>query len=179
MQTVLVTGANGFLGQYLVEKLLLNNFKVIATSKGESRLRSAHPNLAYETLDFTDAPEVTRIFLLHKPAVVVHSGAWSKPDDCERDKKEAFEINVTGTINLLKAAEAFESHFVFLSTDFIFSGEKGFYKEEDEAGPVNYYGKTKFLAEQEVVKFPWLYSIVRTVLVYGDPRGGRDNILTM
>lgn len=179
MPTVLVTGANGFVGQYLIENLLLHNFHVIATGKGGSRLRTTHPNLTYESMDFTIQDEVTNIFKSYEPGVVVHTGALSKPDECEQNKKGAFDVNVAGTSILLNAAERYGSHFIFLSTDFIFSGARGMYKEEDEAVPVNYYGETKLLAEHAVRGYPFLFTIVRTVLVYGHPGGGRDNILTL
>ena len=102
----------------------------------------------------------------------------SKPDECELNKEAAFLTNVTGTIHLLNNAGLLKSFFIFLSTDFIFSGEKGMYKEEDEAQPVNYYGQTKLLAENEVKKYSSDWSIVRTVLVYGKSFSNRPNILT-
>jgi dTDP-4-dehydrorhamnose reductase len=53
------------------------------------------------------------------------------------------------------------------------------YQEDDPAAPVNYYGQTKLEAESLVKQYPYHWSIVRTVLVYGNPRGGRHNILSM
>jgi dTDP-4-dehydrorhamnose reductase len=67
---------------------------------------------------------------------------------------------------------------VFLSTDFVFDGEKGMYEENDERRPVNYYGQTKLLAEDEVMKYAYDWSIIRTVLVYGKPFSSRQNLLT-
>jgi dTDP-4-dehydrorhamnose reductase len=178
MQTVLITGANGFVGHYLTEVLLSKNYKVIATGRGESRLSFSHQNFQYEPLDFTSEQQVKSVLQKHKPDVVVHGGAISKPDICETNKEEAYRINVTGTINLLQWAAELKSFFVYISTDFVFSGEKGIYHEEDETGPVNYYGQTKLLAEAEVLNYPFGWSIVRTVLVYGHPKSGRHNILT-
>ena len=178
MLKVLVTGANGFLGYYLAEQLLSKNYFVIATGKGACRLPFRSQNFIYETMDFTNADGVKQIFEKHRPAVIVHSGAMSKPDECELNKEAAFLTNVTGTLHLLNQAALLKSFFIFLSTDFIFSGEKGMYKEDDEAQPVNYYGQTKLLAENEVKKYSGDWSIVRTVLVYGRPYLNRQNILT-
>ena len=89
------------------------------------------------------------------------------------------QVNVTGTVNLLRQAAKLQSFFIFLSTDFIFDGVQDVYTEESSAGPVNYYGQTKFLAEEEVKKYPWDWSIVRTVLVYGCCIKGRHNIVSM
>lgn len=179
MQTVLITGANGFVGHYLTEQLLVKNYKVIATGKGDCRLPFKQENFIYETLDFTDRERVQAVFQKHLPQIIIHGGAISKPDDCELNRENAFRINVTGTIHLLEEAAALTSFFVYISSDFVFSGEKGMYREEDETGPVNYYGQTKLLAEGEVMKYPHQWSIVRTVLVYGDPKEGRNNLLTM
>ena len=66
-----------------------------------------------------------------------------------------------------------------MSTDFVFDGEKGMYKEEDVVQPVNYYGETKVKAEELVQQYEHNWSIVRTVLVYGKPFNKRNNILTI
>ena len=177
---VLVTGANGFLGHYLVEQLLENNYEVVATGKGNNRLSIAsQSNFIYEELDFTDPFAVHDIFEKHKPEVVVHAGAMSKPDDCEKEQWQAYVTNVESTITLLTNAEELGSHFIFISTDFVFSGEKGMYKEEDETGPVNFYGKTKLEAEEAVMEYEKEWTIIRTVLVYGKPQAGRGNLLTV
>lgn len=178
MQTVLITGANGFVGYYLTQLLLKKGFRVIATGKGENRLYVEDKNFSYQTLDFTNDEEVEKIFLKQKPETVVHCGAISKPDECELNKENAFRTNVTGTLYLLNAAYKLRSFFVFLSTDFVFDGKSGMYKEEDVRKAVNYYGETKILAEDEVMKYSFGWAIVRTVLVYGKRFLNRDNIVT-
>lgn len=178
MRTVLITGANGFVGSYL-SRLLLDDYKVIATGKGDCRLDINHKNFSYQPLDFTVESEVAAVLSSYQPDVVVHAGALSKPDECELNKGRAFLTNVSATGSLLKEAARLKSFFLYLSTDFIFSGEEGMYREEDAPAPVNYYGQTKLEAESLVKQYPFDWSIVRTVLVYGNPRGGRDNILTM
>ena len=178
MKKILVTGANGFLGYYLVRQLLKQSFTVIATGKGPCRLPFNDAGFNYETLDFSDRASVQSIISKHLPDTIVHCGALSKPDECERNKEAAFLTNVTATIYLLEAAAAIQASFIFLSTDFVFSGEKGMYKEDDERAPVNYYGLTKVLAEDEVMRYAGAWAIVRTVLVYGRPFLSRQNLLT-
>lgn len=177
---VLITGANGFAGHYLTELLLQKKYTVIATGKGSCRLPfQGHSGFVYEEMDFTNAAKTTTVINAHQPDVVVHAGAMSKPNDCEADQEAAYMVNVTGTENLLHASAAWKCLFIFLSTDFIFDGEKGLYCEEDEPAPVNYYGKTKLLAEGLVKKYPFNWAIVRTVLVYGPPIPGRPNLLSI
>ena len=79
-------------------------------------------------------------------------------------------------MNLLKLLTAF---FIFISTDFVFDGVKGMYNEDDMPAPVNYYGQTKLFAEDKVKEYAGEWSIVRTVLVYGRPQSGRENLLTL
>lgn len=179
MQTVFITGANGFIGYYLSALLLQKGFKVIASGKGPCRQPFDHPNFSYASLDFTQGSAVEKLLPQYRPQVVVHAGALSKPDECELDKEAAFLINVTGTLHLLRAAEKCKSFFVYLSTDFVFEGDRLDYTETDDLKPVNYYGETKKLAEEEVKKYVHGWSIIRTILVYGHPRGGRNNLLTM
>jgi len=177
---VLITGANGFLGHYLVKKLLQENYSVIATGKGESRLPfEDNGQFVYAPLDFTDPYAVHDVFDRYKPAVVIHAGAMGKPDECEAQQWQAYLVNVEGTVTLLMNAADQRSFFVYVSTDFVFDGSKGSYREEDKTGPVNYYGKTKQEAEEAVMEYEGDWAIVRTVLVYGQPLSGRSNILTI
>jgi dTDP-4-dehydrorhamnose reductase len=177
---ILITGANGFAGYYFVQTLLSQNHIVIATGKGECRLPfSDQPNFVYEEMDFTNPYVIDTVFYKYKPDVVIHSGAIGKPDDCEKDQVQAYIVNVEGTVHLMMNAAEYKSFFIFISTDFVFDGEAGMYKEEDERHPVNYYGRTKMEAEDAVMDYEYDWCIVRTVLVYGKPQAGRDNILTV
>lgn len=176
---ILLTGANGFVGHYLCKHLLQHRHTVIATGKGPCRLPYINNHaFSYIELDFTDGV-VTEILLDKiKPDVIIHAGAMSRPDECEKKKEEAYLVNVKGTEHLLAAAALHSSFFIFLSTDFIFDGKRGMYKEEDEPGPVNHYGKTKLMAEELVKQYTRGWSIIRTVLVYGPPMPGRPHLLS-
>ena len=175
---ILITGANGFLGYYLVEQLLAKKFSVIATGKGECRLPFTHDrNFQYLSMDFTDPFSIHDVFENIKPEVVVHAGAMSKPDECETNQMLAYLVNVEGTVQLLINSADIKSFFVFVSTDFVFDGERGMYSEEDTARPVNYYGRTKLEAEEAVKEYEFDWAIVRTVLVYGKNHSGHNNIL--
>jgi dTDP-4-dehydrorhamnose reductase len=175
---ILITGANGFLGYYLVEQLLNKNCQIIATGKGSCRLPFfSNTNFQYEEMDFTDPFNVHDVFEKTKPEVVIHTGAMSKPDECEMNQMKAYLVNVEGTVQLLINAEELKCFFIFLSTDFVFDGEIGMYKEDDAPRPVNYYGRTKLEAEEAVKEYEFGWAIVRTVLVYGQNHSGHNNIL--
>ena len=177
---VLITGANGFLGHYLVSLLLQKGYEVIATGKGNNRLPfSNSEKFVYTEMDFTNPFVVNDIFDTHKPEIVVHAGAVSKPDECELNRKEALRINTEGTVTMLSNAAKHKCFFIFISTDFVFDGEAGMYTEVDSPNPVNFYGKTKLEAEEAVKRYDFDWAIVRTVLVYGKAMAGRSNILTI
>src|SRR6185503_9086766 len=133
---ILITGANGFLGYYLVEQLLRKNFSVIATGRGPCRLPFFHhSNFQYEEMDFTDPFSIHDVFEKVKPGIVVHAGAMSKPDECELDQMKAYFVNVEGTVQLLINSADIKSFFIFVSSDFVFDGERGMYSEEDTPNP--------------------------------------------
>jgi dTDP-4-dehydrorhamnose reductase len=175
---ILITGANGFLGYYLTEQLLEKKISVIATGKGECRLPFTHDkNFQYLSMDFTDPFSIHDVFENIKPDVVIHAGAMSKPDECETNQMLAYLVNVEGTVQLLINSADVKSFFIYLSTDFVFDGEKGMYREDDIPNPVNYYGRTKLEAEEAVKEYEFDWAIVRTVLVYGKNHSGHNNIL--
>jgi dTDP-4-dehydrorhamnose reductase len=175
---ILITGANGFLGYYLVEQLLAKKYLVIATGRGACRLPfSDQKNFQYIEMDFTNPFSIHDVFEKIKPDVVIHAGAMSKPDECETNQMQAYLVNVEGTVQLLINSDELKSFFIFLSTDFVFDGEQGMYDENDVPQPVNYYGRTKLEAEEAVKEYEHDWAIVRTVLVYGTNHSGHANIL--
>jgi dTDP-4-dehydrorhamnose reductase len=117
-------------------------------------------------MDITDAAEVNSVVAGFKPDVIIHGAAMTHVDQCEQNKEQAHLLNVVGTQNMANAAVAVGAHLVHISTDFIFDGKDGPYKEDAAPNPVSYYGETKLEAE-EIVKKLEHWSILRTVLVIG------------
>ncbi len=177
---ILVTGANGLLGQSLIKQLLEKKYEVAATGRGPGRLIvAALEGYSYTELDITDGPEVEGFILREKPDLIVHAAAMTAVDECELNKAECYTINVTATRFIIEAAKEIKAKIVYVSTDFIFDGESGPYKEEDIPGPVNYYGSTKWVAEKAVEESGLQWAIARTILVYGViPSTGRTNIVS-
>jgi len=162
---ILITGANGFLGQHLILYLSGKGYDVIASSRGECRI--AQQNFSqYFSLDITDSNAVAVTIAATQPDVIIHAAAMSKPDECANNKEACYLNNVTATKFLLDACAAFQSHFIYISSDFIF-GENGPHGEDDNAIPLNYYGETKLQSEQLVMQSGLVYTIVRPVFIYG------------
>jgi dTDP-4-dehydrorhamnose reductase len=173
---ILITGINGLVGQALAEELLAHGHEVVGIGRGASRLQQASSRFRYYAVDLNDPFAAEAVMAKEKPAVVVHGAAMTQVDDCERMPKEAHQINVEATARLLLDAEAQSAFFIFLSTDFVFDGQKGLYSEDESLHPLSWYGQTKMEAEAivETAEVPW--AIIRTCLVYGQAApGGRQN----
>jgi dTDP-4-dehydrorhamnose reductase len=177
--SVLVTGANGLLGQTIISQILQKSYKVIATGKGADRSGVANSSkYEYHDVDITDGPAIENLILQSAPNIIVHAAAMTQVDQCELHKQDCYNINVTATRFIIDAAKAVGSRFIFVSTDFIFDGISGPYDENAEPSPVNYYGSTKEVAEKAVMESGLDWAIARTILVYGSvPSTGRTNIL--
>jgi dTDP-4-dehydrorhamnose reductase len=178
---VLITGANGLLGQHLVKLLIEStNYMITATGKGVSRLPfNATNQFNYVSLDITNGVEVAAFIARDRPDIIIHTAAITQVDECEQNPIHCWNTNVTATRFLLGAAEITGAAFIYISTDFIFDGIAGPYLESDLPGPVNYYGSSKLGAEKSVMeaKLPWC--IIRTVLVYGNILvGNRSNMVS-
>lgn len=120
-----------------------------------------------ERLDITDAADASDVVGSICPDVIIHTAAQVKPDVCEEHKRLAFDTNVLGTDNLLRAAECVHAHFIHISTDLVFSGEHSPYSEGDLLSPPNYYGLTKAAAEAAVLASDADAAIVRASIIYG------------
>lgn len=176
---ILITGANGLLGQKLIVTLSNDTtVEVLATSRGECRLSGLPDHIKYESLEITNRQEVLKIIGEFAPDAIIHTAAMTNVDQCEEEKETCWKINVTATKYLVQSAEQCQSHFIHLSTDFIFSGEKGPLDEEAVPAPVNYYGESKLASEHIVRESTTSWAIARTVLVYGVTAGmSRSNII--
>ena len=177
---ILLTGANGLLGQHLVKLLLdTTTHEIIATSKSEPRGIIQSSRIHYYSLDITDGMEVNLLIDKIGPDVVIHCAALTQVDECEQNPIKAWDVNVTATRFIVDAAKKINSFFVFISTDFVFDGMSGPYKESDILNPVSYYGSTKVAAEKAVAESGLQYAIIRTCLLYGNILfGNRSNIIT-
>ncbi len=164
---VLVTGANGFLGQHLCLYLDEAGYSVAATNRGESRLPFAFSQI-YHPTDLTSSSEVTALIQEVQPDVIIHTAAMSKPDECHVQRDACLLHNVEATRLLAQAAvdSGRNIHFIFVSTDFIF-GEGGPHDETATAAPLNFYGESKWQAEQVVASLTATYTIMRPVFIYG------------
>ena len=175
---ILITGSNGLLGQKLV-KLITDqgNHELIATARGKNRLPQ-ESGYIFESLDITNQNEVMDLVGKYKPDVIINTAAMTNVDQCETEQEDCWKLNVTAVDHLIKASEKHNSFLLQLSTDFIFDGEDGPYKEDAEPNPISYYGESKLAAENLIFDSKINWAIARTVLVYGIAHDmSRSNII--
>ncbi|CAN5238796.1 SDR family oxidoreductase [soil metagenome] len=178
---VLVTGSNGFIAQHIISSLLMEpDMFVIGSAKGLSRVDDNEPDrYLFQSLDITNKESVDEVLAAHVPDVVIHSAAKGQPDFCEEHKDVCDTVNVNGTVNITDACKANDIYLLFISTDFVFNGEAGPYKEEDTCDPINYYGISKLKGEEYIKTSGVEYGIARLCSVYGFPFSGTaKNVVT-
>ena len=164
---VLITGSNGLLGQKLLHKLRVDaGVNLVATSKGENRV-SEKNGYTYFDLDITNKNAVTQLIASEKPQVVFNTAAMTNVDLCEEKKEACDSLNVNAVQYLSVACQQIDAHLIHISTDFIFDGEDGPYKEEDKPNPLSYYGLSKLKSENIVKESDCNWTILRTIIVFG------------
>jgi len=167
MKTILTTGSNGLLGQKITEKILAEGrVKLIATSKGKNRypIKSGYE---YAEMDILNASQVKEVIEKYKPDSIIHTAAMTNVDTAEADKELCHQLNVDAVQKLISLCEEKNTQLIHLSTDFVFDGADGPYKEEDAVNPLSYYGESKVLAEELLKNSKANWAILRTILVYG------------
>lgn len=176
---ILITGSNGLLGQKLIAALRNDpGVELIATSRGEDR--TAVPlGARYRPMDIARKEDVDAVVDAVRPDVIIHAAAMTNVDACELDPGACRLQNITATEHMVQAAKRHGAHLIFLSTDFIFDGKAGPYREEDAPAPLSVYGHSKLEGER-IVQAAGLerWAIARTIIVYGTARGlSRGNVV--
>jgi dTDP-4-dehydrorhamnose reductase len=166
VKTILVTGSNGMLGQKIIYALRNRpDVRCISTSKGENRMH-AKDGYIYESLDITNAEETKKIFSKYKPDVVINTAAMTNVDVCEMKREECRKLNVDAVSYMLDEGEKYNTHIIQVSTDFVFDGEEGPYKEEDKPNPQSFYAQSKYDSELLVMESGLKWTIIRTIIIY-------------
>lgn len=175
---IIVTGSNGLLGQKLISGYKGNaTFELIATSRGPNRMLDKS-GYRYREMDIANRDSVFQVLVEEKPDAIVHTAAMTNVDACELDHEGCDLLNATAVQYMVEACNQLNIHLIHLSTDFIFDGLDGPYREDDTPNPLSYYGHTKLKAEKIVMQATCPWAIVRTVLVIGITEGmSRSNIV--
>ena len=157
--TAWVTGAGGLIGNYLAQTapMYASGWRVIGLTRSQ--------------LDLTDFEAVRSAFRQQRPQLIIHCAALSRSPACQANPGLAYELNVEVTKRLAEMAS--DIPLIFFSSDLVFDGRQGNYKEADSVNPLNVYAETKVVAEQVILPNP-LHTVIRTSLNGGtSPTGDR------
>lgn len=174
MFKILLTGSNGFVGQHVA---------FIASQMNDVHVTgwSSRPAIHDFCDDFVQI-NLASTFISHQMIcefdAVIHTAALSHVDYCEANRSEAFLVNVEATRQLAVACSEAGTHLVHVSSDFVMEGLGKFVEENEPTNPVNYYGRTKEMAEIFVQNILPEATIVRPVLIFGNVMAGtRSNLV--
>lgn len=161
---VLVTGVKGQLGYDCVRELKERGIKdVLGIDK--------------EEVDLTNEKLVKATVKTFKPDVVIHCAGWTAVDSAENNEELVNKINILGTKCLSEATTEIGAKIIFISTDYVFSGDKnGYYEVDDKTNPLSVYGLSKLNGENEAKNNP-NHFIIRTSWVFGS--NGNNFVKTM
>ncbi|MEM0999204.1 MAG: SDR family oxidoreductase [Bacteroidota bacterium] len=166
-KTILITGSNGLLGQKLVDRLAGRDaVQLVATSLGVN-LNPNATGYVYENLDVLDPVAIQAVFEQYQPTEVIHTAAMTHVDRCEQERDQCRQLNVDSVRYLVDACRRYGAKIIHVSTDFVFDGESGPYREKDTPNPLSLYGETKLEGERIVIESGIPFAIARTMLVYG------------
>ena len=158
---VLVTGSAGLVGQQVVKDL--SNSHQVFSCYNESK-----PEYGDSVkMDLKNREMISSILTEKKPDIVIHLGAMTGVDLCEKEKTSASEINTKATEIIAKECSKLNSFLVYVSTDYVFDGNLGMYKEDDVTNPLGFYGKSKLEGEKVVQNFSTNWCIARTSTPFG------------
>ncbi|MBA3060289.1 MAG: sugar nucleotide-binding protein [Nitrospirae bacterium] len=157
---ILIIGASGVLGSRLYNDTIKKKWNIMGTY-------CSHECVGLSYLDVRDKASLEKVFNFFRPETVVMAGGITDVDLCTLKPKLAEDVNIKGTLNLVKKIKEYSSKLVCVSTDYIFDGENGPYKEDDKPNPINIYVSTKLEAENIIKSKLKDYLIVRTAQLYG------------
>lgn len=172
--TLLITGATGFLGQYLIAGAR-RRWRVVGTFHRTRREDAARLLAGIDSgrIDLTDFRDVREMLDAVRPQAVIHTAALADPNYCEQHPEESLRVNLQATVNLAGLCGDRGIPFVFTSTDLVFDGSRAPYAEDAPVAPLNLYGEHKALAEQAALERYDEAAICRMPLMFGFSRSGR------
>jgi dTDP-4-dehydrorhamnose reductase len=162
---LLVTGGGGLMGSKVAELALERGYEVFS---GYAHNKPEHGVCV--RLNLENKADIINAVKASRAEVIIHTAAITDVDYCEKNKQLAYKVNALGTRVLAKAARDIGAFTIYASTDYVFDGFRGMYREEDATNPINYYGYSKLLGEG------CCDAVARACVIYGArPASGKIN----
>ncbi|MES2702501.1 MAG: SDR family oxidoreductase [Bacteroidota bacterium] len=165
---VFISGASGLVGSNCLKHFTEQGWEAV----GSYFSFETDDTVFYDTLN-PDHPfnfNVTEF----APDVIVHCGALTHVDYCETNEQESYDKTVQSTINLIKLANQCNARLVYISTDYVFDGKDGPYREDAPVNPISVYARHKLEAEQLVMRDVAHPLVLRVTNVYGNELRGKN-----
>jgi dTDP-4-dehydrorhamnose reductase len=175
---IIITGANGLVGQKLVHRFAEGGFEILATDLQEQPFFSSFDNVEYTRADITAYSSLKELIGSYNPDIIINSAAFTNVDGCETEKELSRNVNVNGPEYLAELAKRADAKFIHISSDYIFNGESGPYREEDRPDPISEYGRQKLESEKAVSGTGGRYLIFRGIVIFGYAPGVNINYAT-
>ncbi len=176
MKKLLVTGANGLLGQAVTKKFH-QDFEVYGCDLNDTAYLGERVS-KYLKLDLSVRNDVLRSLGDLRPDIIINTAAYTNVDGCEQDLDVCWNINAKSLELIEEAAKGFGPLLVQISTDYVFDGTSGPYRETDPPKPLGNYGMSKLTAEKTIRAGKLEYIIARTQILYGTGIKVRPNFVT-
>jgi dTDP-4-dehydrorhamnose reductase len=173
---VLITGANGLLGQQL-SKIFFHDFDVYALGL-QAQPRLAGGNFQYHQGDISDRQFLRELLQKIMPNFVINAAAFTDVDGSETQREACWKVNVTGVENLAYAAQKIQARLIHVSSDYVFDGKSGPYREDDRPNPLGFYARSKLAGENVLINSKSNFAIARTMVLYGSGNEIRPNFVT-
>lgn len=164
------------LGQKLVAALSTDQHDVIALDLGSEAVTNFDGS-AYFQHDLTDRRSTSELIKRLQPEAIIHAAAMTAVDLCESERERSWNVNVKATESLAHLAASVGARMFYISTDYVFDGEKGPYSENDLPNPVSYYGKSKLAGENAIRGKSDDWTIIRTIVLYGCGSGVKSSFV--
>jgi dTDP-4-dehydrorhamnose reductase len=172
MQKILLTGASGFLGNYIIDGLK-NKYEIIGLCNKQQQEKLQNNFF----IDLANVEQLEEIFKKVQPDIVIHTAAISSIIQCEKDVDYAYQVNVIASTQLATLCNINNIKFIFCSTDMVFDGKKGNYTETDIPNPINIYGTQKYEAEIGILQANENAILARLPLMIGENKNGNAGVV--
>jgi dTDP-4-dehydrorhamnose reductase len=172
---IAVTGANGLVGGDAVA-LLDRAHDVLALGRGPCRLPPGR--FTWADTDLADGRSVEAALREFRPQAVLHAGAMTDVDGCEREPDACWRANVGGTEQVARACRALDARLVAVSTDYVFDGDAGPYREEDLPNPRGVYARAKRCGEEAALLLAPDRAVARVAVVFSGRPGAKRTFAT-
>jgi dTDP-4-dehydrorhamnose reductase len=171
---ILLTGANGLLGQKTAEIFAKETDHELLLADLADRAEEPR-KYSYIPLDITNKEKVKAAVKDYKPDIIINAAAYTNVDGCETERELSWRVNVDAVKNLIIASRYNSSKIIHISTDYIFDGVRGGYDENSAPNPLSFYGKSKLASENALSASGVSCAVIRTMIIYGNGKNVKKN----